>query len=175
LALEDDIRFLSKVSLFHGFTADQLRLIAFGSERRRLAPGEQLFREGENAAGGFVVTGGQINLVANKNEGEVVLDRCFQGSLIGELALIAPSKRVADAVARVESEVMAIPRALFRRMIDEYPQTAAILQAEITQNVRRLVLRLEKLQGRLNAIGPLQAATRKADDENGNSDPNRAG
>jgi CRP-like cAMP-binding protein len=158
LALEDDIRFLSKVSLFQGFSPDQLRLIAFGAERQRLKPGEVLFRDGENAPGGFVVMAGQVNLVTNKTEGEIVLDRCFQGALIGELALIAPSKRVTDAVARVESEVMAIPRTLFRRMIDEYPQTAAMLQSEIAQNVRRLVLRLEKLQGRLNAIGPLRAA-----------------
>jgi len=163
LALEDDIRFLSKVSLFQGFSPDQLRLIAFGSERQRLKPGEVLFRDGDNAPGGFVVMAGQVNLVTNKSEGEIVLDRCFQGALIGELALIAPSKRVTEAVARVESEVMAIPRTLFRRMMDEYPQTAAMLQAEITQNVRRLVLRLEKLQGRLNAIGPLRAAL--ADDE----------
>ncbi len=91
MALEDDIRFLSKVSLFQGFTPDQLRLIAFGSERRRLAPGEMLFRESETASGGFVVTGGQINLVTSKMEGEIILDRCFQGALIGELALISPS------------------------------------------------------------------------------------
>ncbi len=68
---------------------------------------------------------------------------------------------------------MAIPRALFRRMIDEYPQTAAMLQAEITQNVRRLVLRLEKLQGRLNAIGPLRASARGGEDEG--SGPSGAG
>ncbi len=45
MALTDDIMLLGQVPLFAGFSDDQLRLIAFGAERRRVAAGQTLFRE----------------------------------------------------------------------------------------------------------------------------------
>jgi CRP-like cAMP-binding protein len=156
MALDDDIAFLAKANLFRGFTRDQLRLLAFGAERERVRAGDFLFRRDDDANGGYLVAAGQINLVAERPEGEFILDRCHEGTLIGEAAMIAPGKRVADAIAKVDSEVILIPRSLFRRMLAEYPQSAGVLQQEILQSVRRLLLRLEKLQKKLDAIDPLE-------------------
>ena len=43
MALDDDIRILSSVSLFKGFTPEQLRLLAFGAENLKLSAGRELF------------------------------------------------------------------------------------------------------------------------------------
>jgi CRP-like cAMP-binding protein len=155
MALDDDIAFLARVNLFKGFSRDQLRLLAFGAEREIVRAGNYLFRRDDDANGGYLVAAGQINLVVEKPEGEFILDRCHEGTLIGEAALVAPGKRIADAIARLDSEVILVPRSLFRRMLNEYPQSAAALQQEILQSVRRMLLRLEKMQKKLDAIDPL--------------------
>ena len=45
MALNDDIRLLSQLPLFHGMGDEPLRLIAFGADRRRVSEGQTLFRE----------------------------------------------------------------------------------------------------------------------------------
>ncbi|TIN67663.1 MAG: cyclic nucleotide-binding protein, partial [Mesorhizobium sp.] len=42
MALDDDIRVLSAVRLFEGFTQEQLRLLAFGAENTRLIANHKL-------------------------------------------------------------------------------------------------------------------------------------
>ena len=56
MALNDDIALLSIVPLFRDISEDKLRLIAFGAERRRIQPGQMLFREGTPADCAFAST-----------------------------------------------------------------------------------------------------------------------
>ena len=46
MSLDDDIRILTSVNLFYGFTQEQLRLLAFGAENTRLPAGKELYQEG---------------------------------------------------------------------------------------------------------------------------------
>ena len=50
MALEEDVRILSGVRLFDGFTQEQLRLVAFGGEAMRLPERRVLYREGDQKA-----------------------------------------------------------------------------------------------------------------------------
>jgi CRP-like cAMP-binding protein len=165
MTLDQDIALLSRVGLFQGFTPEQLRLIAFGAERERLSDGSVLYRENETANGGYVVAQGQIDLVLSKRRRELVLDSCTQGGLVGEMALLTSNRRSTDAVARGDSEVLYIPRALFHRMLREYPETAAFLHGRIAQAVRRLVNQIEEVNSRLGHISPLIADAAEPDPE----------
>ena len=62
MSLESDIAVLRQVPLFADLTADQLRLLAFGAEHRRLKSGETLFRVAARADEGFVIVSGEITL-----------------------------------------------------------------------------------------------------------------
>jgi CRP-like cAMP-binding protein len=155
MALDRDIALLSRVGLFQGFTPEQLRLIAFGSEREKLGEGTVLYREGEAAGGGYVVADGQIDLVLNKARRQIVLESCMEGGLVGEIALITSTRRATDAVACHDSEVLYVPRSLFHRMLREYPETAAFLHGRIAQSVRRLVAQIEEVNTKLGVIKPL--------------------
>ena len=61
MSLESDIAILRNVPLFEGLASDQLRLLAFGAERRRLAAGEIVFRQDAQADAGFVIASGTVN------------------------------------------------------------------------------------------------------------------
>lgn len=155
MSLDQDIALLSRVALFQGFTPEQLRLIAFGSERENLDAGAVLYRESETAEGGYVVAGGEIDLVLHNGRREIVLETIQAGGLVGEMALITPNRRSTRALARTDAEVLYIPRALFHRMLREYPETAAFLHGRIAQSVQRLMLQIGDLNARLGSIRPL--------------------
>jgi CRP-like cAMP-binding protein len=155
MGLEDDIDLLSRVAMFQSFETEQLRLIAFGTEKRRLKKGSVLFRQGDTSDGGYVVASGQIDIVAHGSGREITLESVTEAGLIGELSLITPNKRIASAIARTESDVLFIPRALFHRLLREYPQMAALLHARIAHSVRGIVSQMEAVQKKLDDLPPL--------------------
>ena len=62
MALDDDIRILSAVRLFEGFTQEQLRLLAFGAETTLLQADHKLYREDDVADSAYIVVSGRIVL-----------------------------------------------------------------------------------------------------------------
>jgi CRP-like cAMP-binding protein len=145
LALDDDIRSLSGVSLFGSFTQDQIRLLAFGAENVRIAAGEDLFREGEPADGAFVVVSGTVDLFHERESGRVRVGRAGAGSLLGEFALIAETTHLTGAAALTGLELLKINRRLFRRILEEYPETAATLHHHMVENFKKMVAEIERL------------------------------
>ena len=156
MGLEQDIDLLSRVAMFQDFGLEQLRLIAFGTERQLLRKGERVYEQGQKSDGGYVVAAGQIDIVLRQGTQEARLDSCTEASLIGELALITENRRAASAIARVDSEVLFIPRPLFHRLLNEYPQMAALLHARIALSVRGIIQQMEKVHDRLADIPPLK-------------------
>src|SRR5690606_7205652 len=97
MSLDDDIRILSGVGLFEGFTPEQLRLMAFGAESISLRKGRTLYWEGGNADCAFVVASCSIALYHEADGERQVLDVMEAGSILGEFALIAEGKRLTSA------------------------------------------------------------------------------
>ena len=158
MGLEQDIELLSRVGLFQDFEMEQLRLIAFGTERETARTGTFLFRESEVAKGGYVVAGGQIDIVLRRGNTDIVLQNCRSAALIGEMALITETRRATSAVAKVNSDVLFIPRTLFHRLLREYPSMAALLHSRIAHSVRRLVQEMDEVNIRLNSLPPMKGA-----------------
>ncbi|MFD1746334.1 cyclic nucleotide-binding domain-containing protein [Rhizobium helianthi] len=149
MALSDDIQLLSQVPLFQGLDGDQLRLIAFGAERRNVQKGQALFREHSPAECAFVVARGRIDLYSEGRDGIAELkDRAEPGTLLSELALVTMVERKFTAIAAEDGEVVRIPRTLFHRLLEEYPQVASLLEARIRQNILDLARAATAMAGR---------------------------
>ncbi|GAB1580160.1 MULTISPECIES: Crp/Fnr family transcriptional regulator [Phyllobacteriaceae] len=145
MALDDDIRILGTVGLFESFTAEQLRLLAFGAERLVLRAGRELFREGQSADCAYVVVSGNISLFRDGPNGRVTIRSVGPGAILGEMALIAQTTRLTSAFADGETEVIRLSRAIFHRILEEYPDVAAALHAHISRNLTDLIRQIEKL------------------------------
>ena len=149
MALNDDIALLSTVSLFRDIGEDKLRLIAFGAERRKLQPGQVLFREGTPADCAFVVADGRFELTRKSRDGQTTqLGMAERGALLGELAMVTAVDRTMTAIAPDNAEVIRINRPLFRRMLEEYPDIAGIVRQRISDNLAALNAGLGKIAGR---------------------------
>ena len=135
MALNDDIRLLSHLPLFQGMGDEQLRLIAFGADRRHITAGQTLFREKSPAECAYVITGGSFELTTLDQKGVSRVEAVVQpGTLLSELALVTLVERKYTAVALEDSDVIRITRSLFHRLIEEYPEAARLIEGRVRDN-----------------------------------------
>src|SRR5690606_1793860 len=149
MALDDHIRILSGVGLFEGFTQEQLRLLAFGAEAMHLSAGKKLYREDDDADSAYVVVRGRIKLFRENEDTPADVGMAEPGATLGEMALIADSRRLTSAEAATDTEVLRINRSMFRRILEEYPETAEALRQRIIEDLQALIRRIEQVGERL--------------------------
>ncbi|MCX7302823.1 MAG: cyclic nucleotide-binding domain-containing protein [Hyphomicrobiales bacterium] len=149
MALDDHIRMLSGVRLFEGFTQEQLRLLAFGAEAMRLPSGKKLYREDDDADSAYIVIRGRIGLFREHEDQHVEVSSAGPGAVLGEMALIADSRRLTSAEALTDADVLRINRSMFRRILEEYPGAAESLRAQIVEDLQAMIRRIEEVGDRL--------------------------
>ena len=149
MALKDDIALLSRVPLFSDLNDEQLRLIAFGAEKRRVPAGQTLFRQGAPADCAYVVASGSFTLSLHTHGRDTRIGQAATASLLGEMAMISICERKFTAVAAETSDVIRVTRPLFSRMLEEYPTLAETMRGRVAANLRRLIAELEMLAPRL--------------------------
>ncbi|MBZ9981700.1 MULTISPECIES: cyclic nucleotide-binding domain-containing protein [unclassified Mesorhizobium] len=150
MALDDDIRILSAVRLFEGFTQEQLRLLAFGAETMLLQADHKLYREDDMADSAYIVVSGEIVLYREQTGERIPIGTAGPGTMLSELALIADTNRLTSASAAVDSEVIRLSRKMFRRILEEYPDLAAQLHQRILEDFQAMIHRIEKLAPRFS-------------------------
>ncbi|HEY6633562.1 MAG TPA: cyclic nucleotide-binding domain-containing protein [Rhizobiaceae bacterium] len=149
MALDDHIRILSGVGLFAGFTQEQLRLLAFGAEAMSLPAGRKLYREDDDADSAYIVVRGKVRLFRENEGAPVEVGMADPGTTLGEMALIADTRRLTSAEAATDTDVLRINRSMFRRILEEYPETAEALRERIIEDLQALIRRIEQVGERL--------------------------
>lgn len=149
MSLTEDIRLLSQVPLFRDMNDDQLRLVAFGAERRQVTTGQQLFREKSPAESAFIVARGRFELLMADRNGETKVEATVgPGTLLSELALVTMVERKFTAIAIEDSEALKISRSLFHRLLEEYPQVGRVIESRIRDNIASLAKAAAAMQDR---------------------------
>ena len=92
-------------------------------ERRRFAPGETIFFQGDEAKGeAFIVHSGKVDICQQRNGEERVLRTFGEGELLGEMALFRKAPRSASAVATTGVELFVIRTEQLDWLIRNRPQ-----------------------------------------------------
>ena len=149
MTIENDIALLAGVPTLALLGREPLRILAIGAENRYVDDGEVLFREGDVADGGYVVQEGSFRLQSGE-AGNAARDAVVgPGTLIGELALITQTRRPVTATAQQPSSVIRIPRPLFLKMLDGYPDLALRLREAMAARAIEMVGELGQVRGLL--------------------------
>ena len=148
MSLDSDISILSKVRMFEDFGPEHLRLLAFGAEAKHYTANQKLYRQGVYSDGGYVIVNGAVNLYSGDDD--ATISSHGPATLIGEMALMSGIDHAASAIAVVPTDVMKIPRPLFRRMLEEYPELALVLQQRISKSVNSFVDELATIADKLD-------------------------
>ena len=131
MSIDDDIAFLEGVPTLALLGREPLRIIAIGAESRYVHDGDVLFREGEAADAAYVVQEGSFELASYRSRIHVDPVTVGPGALLGEIALLTETVRLATATAMEPSAVIRIPRKLFLKMLEGYPDAARRLREVI--------------------------------------------
>lgn len=155
MSLVQDIDILRRVPLLSKFTEDQLRLLAFSAESMQVAKGGVVFSEGERADGGIVLSKGKVQLETGMGRDARPQGTYGPGTLFGEAALLADGKRPARAIAVEDCELIRIRRALFSRMLQEFPETARQLYADKVRQFTSTTSALSRIGFKLDELNQL--------------------
>ena len=135
--------FLKKVPLFADLPDEDLKSLCPKVREVQLAKGEELFAEGAHGDEAFVIMEGQLEIVMQSSGREVLLAVRRPGEVIGEMALLVESPRMASARARTDGVMLAIhkeqldhlmttslpaTRAMFCTLLDRWRDTEDMLR-----------------------------------------------
>ena len=121
------IDLLKNVPLFAGLPDDDLEVLCQQSEEVTLGPGENLFAEGDTGDKAYVTTGGEIEVVKTSGPAEVLLAVRGVGEVIGEMALLEQTPRMATVRAKGGATLMAIRKDQLEQLLERsLPATRAL-------------------------------------------------
>ena len=149
MSIEDDIAFIERVPTLRMLGRTALRILAIGAESRYVHQGEVLFNAGDPTDCGYVIQEGSFRLESDSRSVEEVI--AGPGTLLGEFALIAQTKRPATATAREPSTVIRISRSLFLKMLEGYPEAAQILREQIVARAQQSLEEIRDVRAMLDA------------------------
>lgn len=144
MSLEDDVEILRNLPLFCELGHEALRLLAFQASMIELNENEYLFQLGKAAEGAYVVVQGSIAIMSRNESGKPNYI-AKMGSLIGRTALITDLDYSASGIAIETSKVMKIPRSAFKKVLQEYPSSAAKIQSVIARDLVALTKELSHI------------------------------
>ncbi|HEX2054440.1 MAG TPA: cyclic nucleotide-binding domain-containing protein, partial [Actinomycetota bacterium] len=120
---------------FPRLTVEQMDALGSKGQRRKVAPGEVLFRAGEPCDEFYVILSGSIDIVEDHGcDSERTLSTHGAGRFLGELNLLSGQPEFVTAAAREPSEVLAVPVSELRSLMGRDTNLSdAILRACIAR------------------------------------------
>jgi CRP/FNR family cyclic AMP-dependent transcriptional regulator len=132
---------LKQCSLFRGFTDTGLNIIASIGVDRVYPKGTTLFAENSAGDSLLVITSGRVELSTQLTSGQnVSLGELGQGDVLGELALLQPTRRMCTASAATEVAAMELRHADFQKLMAQKPQACAKLLMNLATTFGQKVL-----------------------------------
>ena len=106
-------------------------------QRKVLAEGENIFKEGDDATCAFLLQEGEVEIFRTVNEQKTVLATIGKGSLFGEMALIDNKPRAAAAQAKIKSTVVLVTRDMFKEKLGKCDPFIRALLKILADTIRR--------------------------------------
>ncbi len=107
-------------------------------ERRVFAPGDRIFREGDQGDAAYIVQKGEVEIVRKVNETDKILATIGEGGIFGEMALIDNQPRMAAARAgAVTTTLILVSRRMFEHKLSKTDPFIRGLLKIIAANLRR--------------------------------------
>jgi CRP-like cAMP-binding protein len=148
MPLDEDIAFLETVPTLALLGRPALRILAIGTETKKVPSGAVLFYAGDLADCGYVVQDGAF-MLEDDRPGRHEETHVGPSSLLGDLALITDTVRTETATAQEPSIVIRIPRSLFLKMLEGYPEAARSLRDAMAERLNTSTRDLEAVRAKL--------------------------
>ena len=141
-----DIQTLKRCTLFAGLNDAETARLAEICTLRKAAAHQQLFTEGDPAAGFFVLMSGSVRIFRSSPDGqEYTLHRIRPGQLFAEAAIFGKGTYPASCEALDDSQILFVPRDPFFALIKASPEIALKIMGALSAWLREFADKLEAL------------------------------
>jgi CRP-like cAMP-binding protein len=124
MQLEDAATILARTEFFRICDAEQRRLLAFASERKRHKAASLIYTAGEVPQGAHVLVAGTVSAYeGDKDSRPLVISQA--GSLFGAASLVIAKPRPISIKAIDQVETLFVPRSAFMKLCNQFPDLAA--------------------------------------------------
>jgi len=104
--------------------------------RKSFRPGEVIFAEGESGAEAYIIEQGAVEISKTDGNAELILSVLDPGEVIGEMALIDSSPRMATARAARKTTLIVIPKAVFAKILEKTDAVVRVILAALLGRLR---------------------------------------
>jgi signal transduction histidine kinase len=118
---------LRRLPLFADLSDADLAKVGPLVQAMRLDAGDILMEEGSVGTAAYLIQSGELEVVKQSNNREVLLTVRGAGDVIGEIALVADTPRTATVRARTPAELVVINREQLQELMHASPRVAASL------------------------------------------------
>ena len=128
--------FLRGVALFADLPDEQLGAIVARAQRLQIGAGEELFAQGDDGDCLYLVRSGRLDAIKTDHEGTRVVASIERGAVVGELAVLADSRRAASVRAVRDCDLLRIDRDDFLTLMHESPSLAIGLVRTLSAQIQ---------------------------------------
>jgi len=137
---------LQQVELFNGLSAEELDALYASSSSRSFPKNTVVIHENDPADSLFIIENGRVKVYcSDKNGKEFIMNTQGEGDYFGELALLDDSSRSASVRTVEKSTFCIVYKDDFNRVLEEHPNIARKLIANLAQRVRKLTADVKSL------------------------------
>lgn len=122
---------LKSIAMFEDLSEEHLNKVIEVAERKKIARGELLINQGDDAEDFFIVLRGKFNVMTRKAR----IAEITAGEPVGEIAFFAGGTRTADVVAARECDVLMFSRQSYEKVSNDVPEIAYGIIAALARRV----------------------------------------
>jgi len=148
MQLDDATTILGRADFFEVCDAEQRRLLAFASERKKYRPGTVVYQAGEVPEGAHVLVTGTV---ASYQEGDDANPFVItaQGTVLGAMSLVVAKPRPVTIKAVDNVETLFVPRAAFMKLANQAPDLARRAADRIRGELMGYLNAVEQVRGKI--------------------------
>ncbi len=150
MQLDDAATILGRADFFTVCDAEQRRLLAFASERKRHKAGSTIYAAGDVPEGAHVLVRGTIaTYQAGDDDNPFVVTT--EGAVLGATSLVISKPRPVTIKAIDSVETLFVPRAAFLKLCQQSPELAARAADRIRGELMDYLGAIETMRGRIGS------------------------
>ena len=150
MQLDDATTILGRADFFEVCDAEQRRLLAFASERKKFRPGSVVYQAGEVPEGAHVLVSGTVASYQEGDESNPFVITA-QGTVLGAMSLVVAKPRPVTIKAVDNVETLFVPRAAFMKLANQAPDLARRAADRIRGELMGYLSAVEQVKGKIGS------------------------
>ena len=152
MQLDDATTILGRADFFEVCDAEQRRLLAFASERKKYRAGSVIYGADEVPEGAHVLVSGTVaTYQAGDDSNPFVISTV--GAVLGAMSLIVAKARPVTVKAVDNVETLFVPRSAFMKLANQAPDLAARAADRIRRDLTGYLSAVETVRSKIGSSG----------------------